>query len=65
MPARLPLSGHKAKNLVPEAGARPTQVGKKVLELQSNLPAARVVYCSATGGKQGPIIECAAEPLHR
>jgi len=50
---------------VPEAGARPTQVGKKVLELQSNLPAARVVYCSATGGKQGPIIECAAEPLHR
>ncbi|GAB4817769.1 hypothetical protein N2152v2_004815 [Parachlorella kessleri] len=43
---------HKAKNLVPEAGARPTQVGKKVLELQSNLPAARVVYCSATGASE-------------
>ena len=40
---------HKAKNLVPESGARPTKVGRLVLELQQKLPGARVVYCSATG----------------
>lgn len=40
---------HKAKNLVPEAGAKPTKVGRLVLELQHKLPRARVVYCSATG----------------
>lgn len=42
-------AGHKAKNLVPEAGARSTQVGLKVKDLQTQLPQARVVYCSATG----------------
>ena len=41
---------HKAKNLVPDAGGRPTKVGEKVLLLQRMLPNARVVYCSATGG---------------
>ena len=41
---------HKAKNLVPEAGSKPTKVGAKVMELQQRLPKARVVYCSATGG---------------
>lgn len=41
---------HKAKNLVPESGAKPTKVGRMVLELQQRLPHARVVYCSATGG---------------
>ena len=41
---------HKAKNLVPESGGKPTKVGEKVLQLQRMLPLARVVYCSATGG---------------
>ena len=41
---------HKAKNLVPESGGKPTKVGERVLQLQSMLPLARVVYCSATGG---------------
>ena len=40
---------HKAKNLVPESGGKPTKVGEKVLQLQRMLPLARVVYCSATG----------------
>lgn len=40
---------HKAKNLVPDAGGKPTKVGEKVLLLQRMLPNARVVYCSATG----------------
>ena len=40
---------HKAKNLVPDSGAKPSKVGAKVLELQLRLPKARVVYCSATG----------------
>ena len=30
---------HKAKNLVPESGAKPTKVGRLVLELQQKLPA--------------------------
>ncbi len=42
-------AGHKAKNLVPDAGMRATQVGLKVREIQLQLPQARVVYCSATG----------------
>ena len=44
---------HKAKNLVPDAGGRPTKVGEKVLQLQRALPNARVVYCSATGRVSG------------
>lgn len=40
---------HKAKNLVPDSGAKPSKVGAKVLELQTRLPQARIVYCSATG----------------
>ncbi|PRW58205.1 strawberry notch-like [Chlorella sorokiniana] len=43
---------HKAKNLVPEGGTRPTQVGIKVRELQAQLPKARIVYCSATGASE-------------
>jgi len=43
---------HKAKNLVPEAGGKPTQVGLKVRELQTVLKHARVVYCSATGASE-------------
>ena len=47
---------HKAKNLVPESGAKPTKVGRMVLELQQRLPQARVVYCSATGEASLPIL---------
>ncbi|KAK2077490.1 hypothetical protein QBZ16_004335 [Prototheca wickerhamii] len=43
---------HKAKNLVPEAGQRPTVVGQRVQDLQRALPAARTVYCSATGASE-------------
>ena len=43
---------HKAKNLVPEAGGRATQVGIKVQEIQNALPNARIVYCSATGASE-------------
>ncbi|MED6150702.1 udp-glycosyltransferase, partial [Stylosanthes scabra] len=49
---------HKAKNLVPpaEPGKRSTkkstQTGKAVLDIQAQLPEARVVYCSATGASE-------------
>lgn len=43
---------HKAKNLVPDSGAKPSKVGAKVLELQTRLPQARIVYCSATGASE-------------
>ncbi|CAH9053117.1 unnamed protein product [Cuscuta epithymum] len=43
---------HKAKNLVPEAGAQPTRTGEAVLEIQARLPQARVIYCSATGASE-------------
>lgn len=43
---------HKAKNLVPEAGNKATQVGMKVQDLQNELPNARIVYCSATGASE-------------
>ena len=43
---------HKAKNLVPEAGGRSTQVGLKVQDIQKDLPSARIVYCSATGASE-------------
>lgn len=40
---------HKAKNLVPEKGSKPTQCGQAVKEIQAKLPNARIVYASATG----------------
>ena len=47
---------HKAKNLFGgSGGGKPTKVGQAVMELQTSLPDARVVYCSATG---------ASEPRH-
>jgi hypothetical protein len=48
---------HKAKNLVAEGSGsgRATQVGLRVKDLQSSLPGARLMYCSATG---------ASEPRH-
>uniref|UniRef100_A0A5S6QQW1 Strawberry notch AAA domain-containing protein n=1 Tax=Trichuris muris TaxID=70415 RepID=A0A5S6QQW1_TRIMR len=46
---------HRAKNLVPSGSSRPTKTGKTVMELQTALPKARIVYASATG---------ATEPRH-
>ncbi|GMS88138.1 hypothetical protein PENTCL1PPCAC_10313, partial [Pristionchus entomophagus] len=43
---------HRAKNLVPSTGAKPTKTGQMVLELQRALPKARVVYASATGATE-------------
>ncbi|KAL1131058.1 hypothetical protein AAG570_012295 [Ranatra chinensis] len=43
---------HKAKNLCPRNSTRPTKTGTTVLELQNSLPAARVVYASATGATE-------------
>ncbi|XP_071480691.1 protein strawberry notch homolog 1-like [Diadema antillarum] len=43
---------HKAKNLVPTGSSKPTKTGVTVLELQKQLPKARVVYCSATGASE-------------
>ncbi|ETN78639.1 helicase protein [Necator americanus] len=43
---------HRAKNLVPTTGAKPTKTGRMVLELQKALPNARVVYASATGATE-------------
>lgn len=40
---------HKAKNLQPTGGLKPTKCGLAVEELQKKLPNARIVYCSATG----------------
>lgn len=40
---------HKAKNALAAGRAEPTQTGRAVIELQRNLPGARVVYVSATG----------------
>ncbi len=40
---------HRAKNLWPEKGAKPTATGQAVLALQCRLPHARLLYCSATG----------------
>ena len=40
---------HKAKNLVPDKGTKPTKIGMAVQKLQADLPNARVLYASATG----------------
>lgn len=42
---------HKAKNLV-VTKAKPTKAAQAVVELQSRLPLARVVYASATGASE-------------
>lgn len=42
---------HKAKHLVPSNG-KPTQTGIAVLQLQEELPNARIVYASATGASE-------------
>lgn len=45
---------HKAKNLVPASikKQKGSKTGLTVLRLQSELPKARVVYCSATGASE-------------
>ncbi|KHN79039.1 Protein strawberry notch -like protein 1 [Toxocara canis] len=43
---------HRAKNLVPTTGSKPTKTGRVVMELQKALPNARIVYASATGASE-------------
>ncbi|XP_017763551.1 PREDICTED: protein strawberry notch [Eufriesea mexicana] len=43
---------HRAKNLCPTGSSKPTKTGLTVLELQNQLPKARVVYASATGASE-------------
>ncbi|XP_033117655.1 protein strawberry notch homolog 1-like, partial [Anneissia japonica] len=43
---------HKAKNLIPVGSSRPTKTGLTVLDIQQQLPKARIVYCSATGASE-------------
>ncbi|KFM23228.1 Strawberry notch-like protein 1 [Auxenochlorella protothecoides] len=43
----------ESKNFVPGKEAQSTRVALNVLEIQALLPAARVVYCSATGNEVG------------
>lgn len=43
---------HKAKNLCPAGSSKPTKTGLTVLELQKNLPKARIIYASATGASE-------------
>ncbi len=40
---------HKAKNALAAGAGEPTQTGQAVIDLQANLPNARVLYASATG----------------
>ena len=43
---------HKSKNLIPSAGGVASRTGMAVVELQTKLPNARVLYCSATGASE-------------
>jgi hypothetical protein len=43
---------HRAKNLCPAMGTKPTKTGMAVLDIQKILPRARVVYASATGASE-------------
>lgn len=43
---------HRAKNLCPVGSSKPTKTGLTVLEIQNQLPKARVVYASATGASE-------------
>lgn len=42
----------QAKNLLPSGGSQPTQTAKAVVELQEQLPDAKVLYSSATGASE-------------
>lgn len=48
---------HKAKNFIQCDKSKSTQTGQAVLDLQTKLPSARVVYASATG-------ECVSDTKH-
>lgn len=43
---------HRAKNLCPVGSSKPTKTGLTVLDIQNQLPKARVVYASATGASE-------------
>ena len=43
---------HRAKNLIPTGSTKPTKTGLTVLELQNQLPKARIIYASATGASE-------------
>ena len=43
---------HRAKNLCPAVGTKPTKTGLAVLDIQKLLPNARIVYASATGASE-------------
>lgn len=43
---------HRAKNLCPSAGTKPTKTGLAVLEIQRVMPKARIIYASATGASE-------------
>ncbi|PAA74115.1 hypothetical protein BOX15_Mlig015939g2 [Macrostomum lignano] len=43
---------HRAKNLYPAGSQKPSKTGQTVLDLQNQLPMARVVYASATGASE-------------
>ncbi len=42
----------QAKNLLPSGGSQPTQTARAVVELQEQLPDAKVLYSSATGASE-------------
>ena len=55
---------HKAKNLIPDSGGKPSKIGEKVLELQTLLPHARIVYASATGSLTQSMSSTTGSELH-
>lgn len=44
--------GHRAKNALGTVMGEPTQTGQAVIDIQARVPAARVVYASATGATE-------------
>ncbi len=43
---------HKGKNAVPAGTGEPTQTGRALIDMQERIPAARIVYSSATGATE-------------
>ena len=43
---------HRAKNLVTSGSTEPTKTGRVVLDLQNELPKARIIYASSTGASE-------------
>lgn len=46
------LQCHRAKNLMPTSGVLPSLTARAVVELQEQLPNARILYSSATGASE-------------